>query len=130
MMYIQKLIYTGMMIMKRNMMDVFANICSVFVLVILTGLLVMQPANVAAAAQEEMAVSHEGTATVKVIDMKQGIMKLAHGPIASLKWPAMTMNFKVEDRALLQGIKADDVVTFSFIQSNNDYIVTRIQSNK
>ena len=89
----------------------------------------MQLADIAIAAQEEMVVSHEGIATVKAIDMNQGIVKLAHGPIASLKWPSMTMNFKIKDRAL-QEIKVDNVVTFTFIQSGSDYIVTRIQSSK
>ena len=42
----------------------------------------------------------------------------------------MTMNFKIKDRALLQEIKVDNVVTFTFIQSGSDYIVTRIQSSK
>ncbi|MBS0299808.1 MAG: copper-binding protein [Proteobacteria bacterium] len=118
------------MILKKSIRNVFANICAMFVLVIVTGGLAMQFADVAIAAQEETIVSHEGKATVKAIDMNHGIMKLAHGPIASLKWPAMTMDFKVKDKELLQKIKADDVITFTFIQSDSDYIVTRIQASK
>ena len=57
-------------------------------------------------------------------------MKLAHAPIAALKWPAMTMNFTVKNKELLQGLKVDEAVTFSFIQSGKDYIVTRIQPGK
>ncbi len=106
--------------MNRNVMVVFVNICVVFVLV---GLMAMQPASAAA-------VSHEGTATVKEINLDKGIVKLAHGPIASLKWPAMTMDFRIEDRALMQGIKVDDAVTFVFIQSNGDYVITHIKSGK
>ncbi len=34
----------------------------------------MQLADIAIAAQEEMVVSHEGIATVKAIDMNQGIV--------------------------------------------------------
>ncbi|MBK6958381.1 MAG: copper-binding protein [Nitrosomonas sp.] len=125
-----KLYLYRVIILKRNISNVFANICSMFVLIILSGVLAMQLADIAIAAQEEMVVSHEGIATVKAIDMNQGIVKLAHGPIASLKWPSMTMNFKIKDRALLQEIKVDNVVTFTFIQSGSDYIVTRIQSSK
>ncbi len=106
--------------MNRNAMVVFVNTCVVFVLV---GLIVMQPASAAT-------VSHEGTATVKGIDLDKGTVKLAHGPIASLKWPAMTMDFKFKDRALMQGIKVDDAVTFKFIQSNSDYVITYIKSRK
>ena len=90
----------------------------------------MQLADIAIAAQEEMVVSHEGIATVKAIDMNQGIVKLAHGPIASLKWPAMTMDFKFKDSALMQGINVGDAVTFTFVESNGDYVVTHIKSSQ
>lgn len=106
--------------MNRNAIVVFVTICVVFVWV---GLMTMQPASAAT-------VSHEGTATVKGIELDKGTVKLAHGPIASLKWPAMTMNFMVEDRALMQEIKVDDAVTFKFIQSNGDYVITHIKSRK
>ena len=105
--------------MNRNVRVVFLNICIVFVL---AGLIAMQPASAA--------VSHEGIATVKEIDLDKGIVKLAHGPIASLKWPAMTMDFKFKDSVLIQGIKVDDAVTFTFIESNGDYVVTHIKSSQ
>ena len=105
--------------MNRNGMVVFVNICVVFVLV---GLMTVQPASAAT-------VSHEGTAMVKEIDLDKGIVKLAHGPIASLKWPTMTMNFSVKDRALMQGIKVGDAVTFTFIQSNGDMPMNHFQFN-
>lgn len=106
--------------MKRNVMVVFINVCVLFVL---AGLITMQLADAAA-------VSHEGTATVRAIDLDKGIVKLAHGPIASLKWPAMTMNFKIKQSALMQGINVGDSVTFTFIQSNSDYVITHIQPSK
>lgn len=106
--------------MNRNAMVVFVTVCVVFVWV---ELMVMQSASAAT-------VSHEGTATVKGVDLDKGTVKLAHGPIASLKWPAMTMDFKFKDRALMQGIKVDDAVTFTFIESNGDYVITHIKSRK
>ena len=106
--------------MNKNMMAVFVNIYVVFVLV---GWNAIQSANAAI-------VSHKGTATVKEIDLDKGIVKLAHGPIASLKWPAMAMDFKVEDRLLMQGIGVNDTVTFTFIKSNGNYMVTHIRLNK
>lgn len=121
--------------MKRNVMYFISNFCAVLVV---TGFITMQQteassiqlADAAAAAQKETAMSHEGTATVKTIDMEKGVVKLAHGPVASLKWPAMTMNFKFIDSALIQGIKVDDAVTFTFIKSNGDYVVTHIKSSQ
>lgn len=106
--------------MNRNAMVVFVNICVVFVWI---GLMAMQSASAAT-------MTHEGIATVKRIDLDKGTVKLAHGPIASLKWPAMTMDFKFKDSALMQGIKVDDAVTFTFIQSNGGYVITHIKSEK
>ena len=106
--------------MKRNVMIVFIRVCLV---ILLAGLIAMQFAHAAA-------ISHKGTATVKAIDLDKGVVKLTHGPIASLNWPAMTMNFRVKERVLMQGIKVNDPVTFTFIQSDGDYVVTHIQPIK
>ncbi|HNO76309.1 MAG TPA: copper-binding protein [Nitrosomonas mobilis] len=40
------------------------------------------------------------------------------------------MNFKTKERTRLQGIKVGDVVTFTFIQANGDYVITHIQSDR
>ncbi len=106
--------------MKRNVMHIFSAIGIAFVLIVL-------PISIAVAAQEEVGVSHQGTATVKAIDADKDIVKLVHGPILSLNWPAMTMNFKIKDHALIQGIRVDDTVTFTFIRSNGDYVVTDLK---
>ena len=98
---------------------VFVNIWVVFVLV---GWISMQSANAA--------VSHEGKAIVMAVDLDKGIVKLKHDPVASLKWPAMTMDFRVVDRTLMQGIKVNDAVIFTFIESNGDYVITHIKSRK
>lgn len=106
--------------MKKNVMHIFSAIGIAFVL---TALLIP----IAIAAQQEVPVSYQGTATVKAIDAGKGIVKLAHAPIPSLNWPAMTMNFKIKDHALIQGIKIDDAVTFAFIQSDGDYVITHLK---
>jgi Cu(I)/Ag(I) efflux system protein CusF len=51
------------------------------------------------AAAEELA-THKTTAVVKSVDTANGKVKLAHEPVKSLNWPAMTMNFSVKDPAL------------------------------
>lgn len=74
-------------------------------------------------------VIHRGTGTVKKIDTAKGTVTLAHGPIASLNWPAMTMSFKLKDAALAKGIKAGDAVDFELVQSGSEYVVTRLQQS-
>jgi Cu/Ag efflux protein CusF len=91
--------------MKGNVMNVFV---SVYVVFVMAGWITMQFA-------EAATVSHKGMATVKAIDWNKNIVKLAHGPIASFKWPAMTMNFQIKEHTLMQGIKVGDSVAFTFI---------------
>ncbi len=76
---------------------------------------------------EATPVIHRGAGTVRKIDAAKGMVTLAHGPIASLNWPAMTMSFKLKDEALAKGIKAGDAVDFELVQSGGDYVVTRLQ---
>lgn len=103
--------------MKRNVQLIFINI---FLIFLLAGWLVIQPAHANTGL-------HEGVATVRMIDLDKGIAKLAHAPIASLNWPAMTMNFRIGESALMQGIKVNDTVIFTFMQANGDYVITAIQ---
>ena len=76
---------------------------------------------------EAAPTTHKGAGIVKNIDAIKGMVTLAHGPIASLQWPAMTMRFKLKDEALAKGIKAGDAVDFELVQSGKDYMVTRLQ---
>ncbi len=76
---------------------------------------------------ETAPISYHGAGTVKKIDAAKGTVTLAHGPIASINWPAMTMSFKLKDASLAKGIKAGDTVDFEFVQSGDDNVVTRIQ---
>jgi Cu(I)/Ag(I) efflux system membrane fusion protein len=53
---------------------------------------------------------------VESVDAKAGSVSISHGPVASLKWPGMTMDFKVRDRALLQTMKAGARINFEFAE--------------
>jgi Cu(I)/Ag(I) efflux system membrane fusion protein len=48
---------------------------------------------------------HQAEGTVDSVDAKAGTISLSHGPVPSLKWPAMTMEFKAANASLLQGLK-------------------------
>jgi Cu(I)/Ag(I) efflux system periplasmic protein CusF len=71
--------------------------------------------------------THKGTGTVKSVDAKQGTVNLAHDPIQSMNWPAMSMTFKAQDKAMLEKVKPGAKVEFSFVQSGKDYVVTDIK---
>ena len=68
--------------------------------------------------------THKGVGTVKKIDSAAGKVTLAHGPIPSLKWSAMTMTFTVKDKSLLGKFSQDKKVEFEFVQQGSDYVIT------
>jgi Cu(I)/Ag(I) efflux system periplasmic protein CusF len=71
--------------------------------------------------------THKGVGVVKSINTADGVITFAHEPIKSLNWPAMTMGFKVKDKATLDKIKPGDKVEFTLVQSGKDYVVTEIR---
>lgn len=70
---------------------------------------------------------HKGQGTVNRVDEKAGKVNLAHGPIATLKWPGMTMDFQVKDKALLKGVTPGQNVEFDLVQAGpSQFVITRI----
>jgi len=65
-----------------------------------------------------IAPRHEGEARVEAIG--KGEITLSHGPIASLKWGAMTMDFKQPPSTQLpRNLKAGDRVSFEFYMGDD-----------
>ncbi len=70
---------------------------------------------------------HKGSGTVQAVDAQGGTVEIEHGPIASLQWPAMTMEFAAKDKALLAGVKPGQAVEFELSQAKpGEYVVERI----
>jgi Cu/Ag efflux protein CusF len=70
---------------------------------------------------------HKGAGTVKKFDPAGGKVTIAHGPIPTMKWPAMSMTFTVKDKALLGKFSQDKKVEFEFVQQGSDYVVTSVK---
>lgn len=71
------------------------------------------------------AAMHQGMGVVKAV--KSGKVQIAHEPIASLDWPAMTMWFQMGEHAG-QGIKAGDRVHFEVIQGDKKkWVIEKIE---
>ena len=71
--------------------------------------------------------THKGAGTVKKVDAAGGKVTIAHGPIPTMKWPAMNMTFTVKDKALLAKFSQDKKVEFEFVQQGSDYVVTSVK---
>lgn len=77
------------------------------------------------AAPDEAAVLHQAQGQIR--DLTPTEITVAHGPIPSLKWGAMTMSFRIADPAVTQGLKTGDSVRFAFRQVGDEFVVERVQ---
>ena len=74
--------------------------------------------------------THKGHGVVTSVNASVGRVNITHDPIESLKWPKMKMNFKVQDPAMLEGLKAGTEVDFDLQKAGDDYRITRITPAK
>jgi Cu(I)/Ag(I) efflux system protein CusF len=70
---------------------------------------------------------HSAVGVVKKLDPKAGTATIAHEPVKELKWPAMTMPFKVQDKAALDKLGEGKKVEFEFEERGKDYVITRVK---
>lgn len=73
---------------------------------------------------------HKGTGAVTGVDAAKGRLGLRHDPIASLKWPHMTMEFALRDKALAAGLQAGDRVEFELRgepDKEGDHVIERLR---
>ena len=92
-------------------------------IILIASLLVLPGAPVHA----QSAAAHQATGVVKKVDAKAGTVTLAHDPVKSLKWPAMTMGFQVKDKMLLDKLAVGKKVEFEFVQHGKDYVITSVK---
>ncbi len=62
--------------------------------------------------------SYSAKGEVVAVDSALSKIKLKHDAIPELKWPAMTMFFKVADKLLLDTVQVGDRVEFEFVKVN------------
>lgn len=67
------------------------------------------------------------TGTVDKIDAAAGTITISHGPVESLKWPAMTMGFKATPDEVAS-VKLGQKVAFEFTSKGMDGTITTIKS--
>jgi Cu(I)/Ag(I) efflux system membrane fusion protein len=81
-----------------------------------------------ASAPVPKAAGHQAEGSVDSIDMKDGSITLSHGPVASLKWPAMTMEFKAANASLLKDLKPGAKVAVEFVErAPGEWVITSVK---
>lgn len=71
--------------------------------------------------------THQAVAVVKKVDAASGKVTLAHEPVKSLNWPAMTMAFAVKDKTLLEKLAVGSKVDVEFNKQDSDYVITKVK---
>lgn len=74
------------------------------------------------------ALAQSTAGEVRKVDKAQGKVTLQHEAIANLKMPAMTMAYRVQNPAWLDGLKEGDKVRFDADKVNGQYTITAIKS--
>ncbi len=74
------------------------------------------------------AAQQEATGRITAITA-DGIM-IAHGPVPSLSWPAMTMQFRSSSPARTRGLAVGDWVSFRFHQDDGGYAIDDIRKTE
>jgi Cu(I)/Ag(I) efflux system membrane fusion protein len=84
-----------------------------------------------AAASGTKSVSHRAEGTLDAIDSGAGSVTLSHGPVASLKWPAMTMDFNLANPSLVAKLKPGTAVAFEFVERQpGEWVITKVEAKK
>jgi len=72
--------------------------------------------------------SHQADGKIDTIDAKAGTVSIAHGPVASPKWPAMTMDFMLANSALIGTLKPGATVAFTFVERKpGEWVIVKIE---
>jgi Cu(I)/Ag(I) efflux system membrane fusion protein len=73
-------------------------------------------------------VGHQGLGTLDAINA-DGTVSITHGPIKTLGWPGMTMDFTLANPTLASGIKIGSAITFELVERKpGEWVVTRMQA--
>lgn len=78
------------------------------------------------AASAQAPQTAEGEGVVRSIDARANTVTIAHGPIAALGWPAMTMAFRVHSPEMLNNVAVGARVHFELMNDNGQPMVSEL----
>ena len=75
-------------------------------------------------------LSHQASGRIDSIDAKNETVTLEHAPVASLNWPAMTMEFKLSNSGLLKDLKSGAAIEFEFVErAPGEWVITSLKNS-
>ena len=73
-------------------------------------------------------VGHRAAGRIEAIDAASGALTIAHGPVDSLEWPAMTMPFKLANPALRKDLGPGAAIVFEFVErAPGEWVITSVK---
>jgi len=79
-------------------------------------------------APKEASVGHRAVGTLDAVDAKAGTVTVTHEPVASLKWPAMTMEFVPANKGLVADVKPGTAIDFEFVERKpGEWVITKLE---
>ena len=82
----------------------------------------------AQAAVKSSGAGHQAQGTVKDLDSKAGTVRISHGAVASLQWPAMSMEFKLANDALRNRLQPGAEIAFEFVErAPGEWVITSVK---
>ena len=77
--------------------------------------------------EPKSSVSHHAVGTLDGVDAKTGTVMVTHEPVASLKWPRMTMEFVPANAALFADVKPGSAIHFEFVERKpGEWVITKL----
>jgi len=72
-------------------------------------------------------VGHKAVGVLNAVDAASGSVTISHEPVASLKWPAMKMDFVLANPSLVAGLKPGAAVEFEFVERGpGEWVLTSV----
>jgi Cu(I)/Ag(I) efflux system periplasmic protein CusF len=98
----------------------------------LTGMVVAAETPLAPSRQSAQADDKpSGVGTINSVDAAKRKLMIAHGPIAALQWPGMTMAFTVAPEINLGALKPGAKIAFTLIRgADSAYVIDQIRPAK
>ncbi len=73
--------------------------------------------------------SHKAEGTLKAIDAAAGTVSVSHDPVASLGWPAMTMDFVLANPSLLGKLQPGSPIAFEFVERKpGEWVIFKLEA--
>ncbi len=73
--------------------------------------------------------SHKAEGTLKSIDAAAGTVSVSHDPVASLGWPAMTMDFVLANPSLLGKLQPGSPIAFEFVERKpGEWVIFKLEA--